>query len=511
MAGSGWLVRHRTVVYPVMNVAVLLGAFIGAEVHDVPFGMAIYVCMLVALCSAPLLFLKRLNDRYALLSIFMACYFLFFGALDLQNLLLGTDRVQPLRTGFLTPGELVILVGAAAALLGYMPGVAWGNPGERLRRAQEWPAGSVLVIGSALWLLGTAASIYFQIVVAPTKLGFEAAHGMASMGPGLTFAVMLGQMMQPVGVLILAYGYSKYGGLLWTALILVVVVGQVTVGFVEDIKSQALMGGALVIMTKAVVTNRLPKAWIAGTVVFLVVAFPVFQAYRVVSGERGLNRAQALAQLDKVLDIAISSRAKVTTGQDRTESFLERSSSKGNLDLLLEHVGSDVPYLNGYSLVAIPLAFVPRLLVPDKEDVSVGFLFGKQILKADSGVYISISHLGELYWNFGWPGIIFGMLTFGLLLGFVGARFSLEQGITLTRVLVLLATVQPLCLGFGGTMPVSYLLWMRSMAAIWLIHLVFARAAAAASALACAQEPDRDEGVSVTLAAVAPRFPNLLR
>jgi hypothetical protein len=340
------------------------------------------------------------------------------------------------------------------------------------------------------------------------------------MGPVLTFMVMLGQMMVPVGVLMLAYGYAKYRGILWTALIVVVVATQVAVGFLEDIKGQAILGGVLVIMTRTVVTGRVPKAWIAYMAVFLVVAFPLFQAYRAVAGERGLDRAQALARLDLVLANVMSTRDKATEGRDRQQSFLERSSSKGNIDLLFEHVGNDVPFLHGASLIAIPMAFVPRLLVPDKEDVSVGALFGKLVLKSDSGVYISVSHLGELYWNFGWPGVMFGMLTLGILLGVVGTRFSLERGVTLTRVLVLLATVQPLCLGFGGTMPISYILWMRSMAAIGLLHLIFARVTRVRNVTPersaerkgrLLQPRDAGARLPVALSAPVPRFPNLLR
>lgn len=526
MAVNGWLVRYRTTVYPTMNFAVLLASCIGAAVNDVPFGVAVYVCSLVALCSVPVLFLRRLNDRYVLLALFMALYFLFFGALDLKILLFGTDLVQPPRTEFLTSAELAILAGAAALLLGYRPGVAWGDPGKQQAPAAEWSPGTLLLVGLAVWLLGTAATIYFQIFIMPSKLGFAAAKGIASMGPALTFTVMLGQMMQPVGILMLAYGYARYGHLLWTTLILVVVLTQVGVGFVEDIKIQAMMGGVLVIMTRIVVTSRLPKVWIAGMAVFLVIAFPIFQAYRAeVTGERGLDRAQALQQLGKVIDIVMASRDKVTEGHQRAESFVERASSKRNVEILFDHVGKDVPFLNGRSLVAIPLAFVPRLLIPDKEDVSVGLLFSKQILKSDSGVYISISHLGELYWNFGWAGVLLGMLALGLLLGFVGARFNLEQDVTLTRVLALLATLQPLCLGFGGTMPVSYLLWMRSMAAIGLMHMIFARKAhpgtAGSQAAVAAENPltlrtlePRRLQVStnaIALPAPAPRFPNLLR
>jgi hypothetical protein len=208
----------------------------------------------------------------------------------------------------------------------------------------------------------------------------------------------------------------------------------------------------------------------------------------------------------------------VSTGRGRTENFLERSSSKQSLDMLLEHVGVDVPYLGGASLQAIPLAFVPRVIM-DKDDISVGSLFGKLILKSDSGVYISISHLGELYWNFGWGGAIAGMFVIGAGLGFVGTRWSLEKGVTLTRVMVLLATAQTLCMGFGGTLPIAYVLWQRGMAVIGLMHLCFARRVTRAADLTEPTASDEPAAprlrtnlatLPVAIAQPMPRFPNLL-
>jgi hypothetical protein len=519
MADSGWLVRYRFAVYLAMNGAIFLGSMLGAAVHDVPYGVAIYICLLVPLCTMPLLLLKRLNDQHVLLTLFMAVYFLCFGALDLQNLLLGTDGLQAPRSGLLTAPELAILAGAVAVLIGSVLGVTWGSTRQQRSAAREWPVGSILIVGFAIFVLGTIASLYFQVVIVPTKLGFASAKELASMGPILTFMLMLGQMMLPVGVLILAYGYAKHGGLLWTSLTIVVVATHVVVGFVEDLKITAILGGVLVIMTRIVVTNRLPKGWLVYMLVFVVVAFPVFQAYRTATGERGLDRAQALQQFDRVLDNVMSAQEKAAEGRERTQTFLERSSVKENLDLLFDHVGNDVPYLQGRSLVAIPMAFVPRLVVADKEDLNIGALFGKVIGKSDSGVFISISHLGELYWNFGWVGVIFGMLGLGVVLGFVGAKTNPARGVTLTRVLVLLATVKTLCIGFEGTMPISYVLWMRSLAAIGLMHLIFARATTPSLVVAVAKstgerqllQPQAGAAVGASAALSAPRFPNLLR
>ncbi|MDB6012656.1 MAG: hypothetical protein JWL65_4906 [Gammaproteobacteria bacterium] len=509
-----WVARHRAALYPVLNLSVLLAALVGSVAHDAEFGLVVYVSVLFAICSTPVLLLRSFNDRYALLGIFMALYFLTFGALDLQHLLFGVD-VPLARTSFLSSAEVAVLVGGALILGGYLAGVELGRGGavdrNTARPPAEWSAQTMLVLGLMVWVAGTAAILYFQLFAAPEKTVRSTNNAFANMGPVLTFIVMLGSMMQPLGVLILAYAYAKYRGAFWLILILTVVSIDVGVGFIIDVKRTALMGGALVILTRTLVDNRLPKAWAACSVVFIVLAFPVFQAYRSeITGNRGLDRLQAFQEIGKVLEITLASRDKVEQGApggERAQTFLERSSVKDVLETLFAHVDSgDVPLLHGRSLVAIPMAFVPRLLAPEKADVSVGSLYPKLILKSDSEVFISISHLGELYWNFGWLGILLGMPVGGFLMGFTGAKFSLERGKSLTRILVLLITAQSLCIGFEGTIPIAYILWLRSMAAIGLLHVMFARRG---DAPALPSAPVNEDTPPVALA--LPRFPNLMR
>jgi hypothetical protein len=164
--------------------------------------------------------------------------------------------------------------------------------------------------------------------------------------------------------------------------------------------------------------------------------------------------------------------------------------------------------------VAIPLAFVPRLIWPDKPDVPTGQLFNHEIIQGEvADTYISPSHLGELYWNFGWPGLLSGMLSIGAILGFVAAKCSLAERTSVTRLLILLATVQYLCWGFEGVMSVSYISWMRSLAAIGLLHMLLAKplnAGQSAQLPGDPQSPPPSGSLAPALIPV-PRFPNLLR
>jgi hypothetical protein len=311
-------------------------------------------------------------------------------------------------------------------------------------------------------------------------------------------------MMQPLGVVIIAYGYVKTRSPMWLALVIAVVILQLALGFVTDTKGTALFGFLLVAVTKTLWEGKISKAWVLGVVVFAVVMFPILQANRVARNDRGLNRQQALENVWKILQESFEARDKVyeTHAGRRSQTFLERTSGEAALEVLFQHAGVDTGFLHGATLVALPYAFVPRLLIPDKQDVQVGQLYNQTFLHGskDDFTYISVSELGELYWNFGWPGVLFGSLFIGWLLGWVGAKSSLAEAQSLTRLLILLVTIKTVCLGYGGSIALTYVLWMRSMAAVGLLHLMLSR-------------PLRSvQQVKSPILPTAPvRFPNLMR
>src|SRR5262249_8467163 len=201
-------------------------------------------------------------------------------------------------------------------------------------------------------------------------------------------------------------------------------------------------------------------------IVILPALFSVLSIYRgEITGERGLTRTQAFNAIDKVLAIVLSEAEKQGEPGHKKESLIARASIKSNFEIEYARTGVDRPFQQGWTLVAIPLAFIPRLIWPNKPDVPTGRLFNHEFFALDDETFISPSHFGELYWNFGWPGIVIGMSVIGVLMGFIGAKCDLSERLSVTRILVLLATVQYLCWGFEGAIAVQYVLWMRSMSA----------------------------------------------
>lgn len=507
---NDWLKRNRVALYVLVNLGLVSATLIGWTSSPAPFELLIYADLLFALCTVPLLWIEELNGRYALLGIFMSMYFLLFGALDMRDLIVGAAPTVP-RAEFPTLAQIAALLGAISLLIGYRAAVNLVGASAKENVSIDWPSSTLLVVGLTLFAVGMIAVAYFQLVLATENTIRSTLFAFTSMGPFLTFLVMLGRLVQPLGAVILSYGYAKSRSPLWVLLITMVVASQVLLGFLTDTKETVLLSVVMVAVTKSLFDGRIAKMWLLAIVAFATILFPVLQANRVVRDEHGWDRAQVLANLGTVLDAAIEQNVKTQErpGVERSQTFLERVSGETVLEILFDKVTESGNYLHGSTLEPILFTFIPRLLVPDKVSVPVGQLFNRTFMHGgkDDFLYLSVSMLGEMYWNFGWSGVIVGNLLFGALLGFIGAKTSLAQCRSITRLLVLLLTVRVLCRGYEDSISISVVTWLRGMAAIGLLHLAFSRATKTHEA--------SDVGAPVAgptpASAAALRFSNLMR
>jgi hypothetical protein len=245
---------------------------------------------------------------------------------------------------------------------------------------------------------------------------------------------------------------------------------------------------------------------------FIVLAFPIFQAQRLaVRGEQGRSAADALSNIAETLQKSIDAQAKIKAGfggaEYRVQAFWERSSLKSSVEMIVQKTGKDVAYRGGDTLMPILIAFIPRIVWSDKTTLSVGQVFNKAFHVADdSDVYISPSHVGEVYWNFGWAGTLLVMPATGLLLGFIGSRCIAYPALSLTRMMIMFVTIFSFVVRAEGSIATEYVVWLRSMAVIGLLHLVFVRRSVASGAAA-----SNDKSIASADALRGTPFPNLLR
>ena len=473
-------VTYRFPLYVILNAAFALAVGVGYAVGGFPNPRLLYLILLFALCSTPVIDLDGLNGRRTLLALFMFVYFVSFGAGDLSNLLTGSDHpeVSPIQltSDPLSEAETVILVGGLMLVLGYRIAVFMVDGGRSIRNPRDWSKLTILIVGLIFWVVGTIATYRWNVYIVPDTTNEAYRKGLSSLGTAAVTAYLLGGMCQPLGVLLLAYAWSVFRSSYLMALVITIVVLQIFIGFVVDVKGIAMLGIILVIMTSVLVDGRLPKAWLAAGVMFVVLIYPYFTAYRTAIHGAGISRTAVIENFGAVLQKTIAAKDKVNTGRDRAQTFLERSNVKGSIEVIVERTGNGVAFQWGHTLSPILETFIPKIIWSDKLRIPTGQLFNKQFHLFDNDdVYISPSHLGELYWNFGWPGVVLGMGLIGSLCGWVGARFNPAEFRTVTRVLVTVITIKQLIVVFESAIADGYVVWLRSLAGIGMLHLVFAR------------------------------------
>ena len=272
-----------------------------------------------------------------------------------------------------------------------------------------------------------------------------------------------------------------------------------------------MIGGILVILTTVLVCAKLPKAWLVAGALFIVFAFPVFLSYRLfVVGFRDMTNVQAAQNIGQALRLALDNERLLDGRYDaiddyHSQSFFDRASAKGSLEMMVERTGHGVPYQHGYTLLPLLTVFIPRLLWADKTDVQTGVMVNKDFhATGEDTTYISPSHIGDMYWNFGWLGSTLGMLGLGWMLGYINRRCDLSRGVSISRVLIIAVTMYGLCARMEGAIASEYAVWIRSVFGVIVLHWVFARRSAGAEATPA-------HLVATQVGSAAFQFPNLLR
>jgi hypothetical protein len=472
--------NYRIPLYLFINVGFALFAGIGCAVGGFPNPRFVYLILLFALCSTSVIDLDGLNGRYALLALFMVVYFVSFGVSDLTNLMTGGEllaysSVIP-ASGMLDGAETLILVGGIMLILGYRAAVIMVDVRRPIRTMRDWSKPVLLVVGLLLWAFGTVATYRWYVYIIPDTTNEAFRKGLSGLSPITVTLYLLGGMCQPLGMLLLIYAWTLFRNSYLMALVIAIVTVQMFIGFVSDSKGTAMIGIIMVMMTGSLVSGRLPKAWLAAGVVFVTLIYPYFTAYRTAIHGAGIARTTVVDNFAEILQKTIAAKDRVNSGRDRAQTFLERSNVKGSVEAVVAKTGNGVRFQQGYTLSPILEAFIPKILWSDKQHIPTGQFFNKEyrLVEGDE-VYISPSHLGELYWNFGWYGAVLGMGIIGLLCGWVGAGYNVAEFVTVTRILVTVITIKQLIVAFESTIADCYVVWLRSLAGIGLLHLTFAR------------------------------------
>lgn len=105
------------------------------------------------------------------------------------------------------------------------------------------------------------------------------------------------------------------------------------------------------------------------------------------------------------------------TIQTSTEQTAKRTALLQTLAAVVESTPDTIPYWGGETYIPLLVSPIPRLIWPDKPSMTLGQDFGHRydlIDDDDLQTSANLPQMVELYANFGWLGIIIGMLLLGV-------------------------------------------------------------------------------------------------
>src|SRR5271166_1195355 len=239
--------RLRIGLYFLVNAGFVLTVLALAGIGGSSNPRILHLILLFAVCSTPILDLDGLNGQYVMPSLFLAFYFVSFGLLDFLNL--GKGLSSEASPSLFSKTEGVILAGGVMLTLGYRAAMLFGAKSKVSGQARDWPMKSIVVIGISMWIIGTLELFYWNIILIPDSSAEAAKKGLETAGTYGTAVLLVARMLQPFGILLMAYAWRLTHSRLLFFLIIVAVVVQVVLGFAMNVKGEAMIAGILVIVT----------------------------------------------------------------------------------------------------------------------------------------------------------------------------------------------------------------------------------------------------------------------
>jgi hypothetical protein len=247
--------------------------------------------------------------------------------------------------------------------------------------------------------------------------------------------------------------------------------------FFTGSKELFLMPAAIIAAVHMIVTRRLRMWWIVAAFFVLTVLYPITRAYRDYAWEWGhnLTAVQVIANPGRVLNelAGVASNAfSLEYVQSGMLVTVGRIDTLGMLSTVVRDAGTVVPFQHGRTLAFIPMSFVPRLLWPGKpifetaQWITDNFGAGPHIRSATASTW-----MGELFFNFGWSGLLIGMGLIGIYFRFLQDYF-LRLDATIPALLAGVVTIFTLAVTLEADLVPATSGLMFRLAPIVLTHMV---------------------------------------
>lgn len=386
-----------------------------------PFALVAWACVLVVCALLPIRFLPREARRGSELGVIYAGLWAFiFGLVSIQWTHQQTVVGEALTRGQIT--ECIALM--SVAILCFWVGYLWvrrrpTSPTELRAAYFDWTAmvgGYVVGLAAALYLIHSGLYGYSVNLVLPQTLASNTTFNALQL-------ITLGMPLATYGAFIAALRSRSPGA---TILSLVFLFGLMLIGLAEGSKWYTFEPPAFFALIYAIERGRFPRRWIAGVILFLLlVVVPGNLLFRTQSAP-SLSPSQTigLSQVAAVAGTHLSLTQRVSTV---AQWVRERFASIDTIALIVTQTPRPNPYEYGSWWVLAPAYnVIPRALWPGKPVLDAEYLFDRNYRHLPPGIITNtgLTEVGDLYMNFGFPGVLIGMIVLGLTFAYMARNWA---------------------------------------------------------------------------------------
>lgn len=434
-------------------VALMIGLASGVEADDVPLLLWALVTVVIGFGPLALDAGRPRRERHVFLSMLALVYTLGFVVPIFVHYIpaVGPSDPPALADTNLWPrdivtGQWIAIIGLLAFYAGYALPIRQAARQVLPRAAYEWNCTTAIAATVMLVFFGWFVFLGRSFGLIPAALGSGVLGGIAN-------ATMFSSSL-------LMAIYRKYRSRSALLLLIAIVPTTTLIMFMTGSKRAALLPAAMVVLTWVIVDRRIKIRWILGGFLALLLLYPVAQFWRqeilqantLTIGDVLRNPGPAIARTGDFL----ASGRSTDYLTDGFEAASRRLDAIGVVSVIVRDTPSVSPFQNGRTIALIPIAYIPRILWPDKPVITIGhwvteaYAPSGHLLESNLGT----TWVGEFYLNWGVTAVIFGMLVLGVMLRFAHEAL-MRAGATIPLIVAATIVISQSSLAFQGGVVVA--------------------------------------------------------
>lgn len=450
--------------------AFVLGVALGCRGNDV---VILALAMLTFLLAAVPLAIDQgrpYPERHIFISLLAVVFIMYFGipALVIYIPAKGPIDASGLATSAVTSrdviyGQFVVLVALVTLLVTYSLPHGRAMARRLPTPVYDWPARTSFLIALGMMLMGWTMHTARAVGLIPAELG-----------SGVIGTIAGAEVYANV---LLTFVVLRHRSRLAVAVIVVNCVFSALVGLVTSGKERMLIAPAMVVVTWILMTRRIRATWVIAGLLAIILIYPASQFVR-------LSRAQGYGVGHLVSNPGETILAVVdfVTNSDPRVYFLEgfqstatRIDGLGVVSVIARDTPSMSPYQKGWTLGLFFVAFIPRVLWPEKPNIQLGKWIANTYgagrgIEAES--YFAPTQIGEYYLNFGLIGVIGGMFLIGTIVRITQESLLRGPG-TAPSILAASVLLYLLTRKFQGSVAGTYSQIVFTLTPILMTHVAF--------------------------------------